>query len=72
MATLKFFGFLADMVKTKEMVISIQKSQKLRDLLPVKLPEERIIVLINMKGADFDSLLHNDDTVLILPFISGG
>jgi molybdopterin converting factor small subunit len=72
MATLKFLGFLEDMVKTKEMVISIQKSRKLRDLLPVKLPEERIIVLINMKGAGFDSIVHNDDTVLILPFISGG
>lgn len=72
MATLKFLGFLGDMVKTKEMEISIQKSRKLRDLLPVKLPEDRTIVLINQEGAGFDSLVHNDDMVLILPVISGG
>jgi molybdopterin converting factor small subunit len=72
MATLKFLGFLGDMAKTKEMEISIQKSRKLRDLLPVKLPEDRAIVLINQEGAGFDSLVHNDDTVLILPVISGG
>jgi molybdopterin converting factor small subunit len=72
MATLKFLGFLGDMAKTKEMEISIQKSRKLRDLLPVKLPEDRTIVLINQEGAGFDSLVHNDDMVLILPVISGG
>lgn len=72
MATLKFLGFLEDMLKIREMLISIQESQKLRDLLPVKLPENRTVVLINQEGAGFDSLVNNEDTVLILPAISGG
>jgi molybdopterin converting factor small subunit len=72
MATLIFLGFLADLAKTGELKVPIEKSQKLRDLLPVKLPEDRAIVLINQEGAGFDSPVHNGDTVLILPVISGG
>ena len=72
MAALKFVGFLADLTKIGELEVPIKKPQKLRDLLPVKLPEDRAIVLINQEGADFDSAVDNGDTVLILPVISGG
>lgn len=72
MAALKFLGFLADLAKTGELEVPIEKPQKLRDLLPVKLPEDRAIVIINQEGAGFDSSVHNGDTVLILPVISGG
>ena len=72
MATLKFLGFLADLAKTEEMEVPIEKSQKLRDLLPFKLPEDRAIVLINQERASFDNPVHNGDTVPILPVISGG
>lgn len=72
MVNLKFIGFLADLADKKEIDLSCDKLMKLRDLLPFTLPEDRIIVLVNQKGATLDCLINDNDQILILPIISGG
>ena len=72
MATLKFVGFIAELLKTNEMYVELENPVKLSSLLPETLQEDRTIVLINQDGASLDSFVTNEDKVLILPVISGG
>ncbi|MBT8330845.1 MAG: MoaD/ThiS family protein [Deltaproteobacteria bacterium] len=72
MAHIKFVGFLRDIIKKQQVEVYLKDPKKVRDLLPSVLPEDNIIVLINQKGATLDSIVENDDKVLILPVISGG
>ncbi len=72
MAELKFLGYLAEIIGKKRVKISLENPKKLRDILRVSLPEDRSIVLINQRVANFDSLIRNGDKVVIMPMISGG
>lgn len=72
MALIKFVGFLRDIIKKQQVEVYLKDPKKVRDLLHSVLPEKNIIVLINQKGATLDSIVKNDDNVLILPVISGG
>ena len=58
------------MVPVKEIVL--EEPRKLRDILGTEFSEERVIVLVNQKAGNFDSLIQNGDKVAILPVISGG
>jgi molybdopterin converting factor small subunit len=72
MAEFKFLGYLADIYGKKRVKITLDSARKLRDILGVEFPEDRAIVLINRTAGNFDSLISNDDKVVIMPMISGG
>jgi molybdopterin converting factor small subunit len=72
MAEFKFLGYLADIYGQKRVEITLDSARKLRDILGVEFPEDRIIVLINRTAGNFDSLISNGDKVVIMPMISGG
>ncbi len=72
MAELKFFGYLADIVGAREKEMSLDKPVALREILPSPFPKENIIVLINQKAASLDSLIKDDDSVVLMPILSGG
>ena len=72
MSELKFIGFLADIFGKKDTEITLDRPTKLRDGLGIPFPEERAIVLINQRQGDYDSLIENQDKVVIMPMISGG
>jgi len=72
MAKFRFIGYLAEIYGKKGAEIPLEKPGKLRDILGVAFPEDRSIVLINQRVGNFDSLVRNSDTVVIMPMISGG
>jgi len=72
MAEFRFLGYLAEVYGKKRVKIPLATQKKLRDILEVKFPEDRSIVLINQGVGNFDSLIRNGDTVVVMPMISGG
>ena len=72
MAELKFFGYLADIVGARAKEMSLEKPVALREILPSPFPEKNIIVLINQKAGSLDSLIRDEDSVVLMPVLSGG
>ncbi len=72
MADLKFFGHLADIAGTRTKEVLLEKPTALRGVLPSPFPETNIIILINDKAGTFDSTIKNEDTVVLMPILSGG
>ena len=72
MAELKFFGYLADIAGTRAKEMNLEKPVALREILPSSFPEKNIIILINQKAGDLDSLIRNEDRVTLMPVLSGG
>jgi len=72
MAELKFLGYLADKAGGRIQEVHPERPKRLRDLLPSSFPENDIIVLINQKVGNLDSLIQDEDAVVLMPMISGG
>jgi len=72
MAELQFLGYLADKAGKRSQEVLLEKPQRLRDLLPSPFPEQDIVILINQKVGNLDSLIQNEDRVVLMPMISGG
>jgi molybdopterin converting factor small subunit len=72
LAELKFFGYLADVVGARTKEMSLEKPIALREILPSPFPETNIIILINQKVGSLDSLIKNEDLVVLMPILSGG
>jgi molybdopterin converting factor small subunit len=54
------------------MEVILEKPIPLRDILPPAFPETNIIILINEKSGSLDSVIKNEDSVALMPFLSGG
>jgi molybdopterin converting factor small subunit len=72
LAELKFFGYLADIVGARAKEMRLEKPVALREILPSPFPEKNIIVLINQKAGSLDSLIKDEDSVVLMPILSGG
>jgi molybdopterin converting factor small subunit len=72
MAELKLLGSLAEIVGSRRMEVHLERPVKLREVLGKEIPENHAIILVNRKTASLDSLIHDEDRVLIMPIISGG
>ena len=72
MAELKFLGYLADKTGKRSQEVLLERPQRLRDLLSSPFPEQDIIILINQKVGNLDSVIQNEDRVVLMPMISGG
>ena len=72
MAELKFFGYLADIAGARAKEMSLEKPVALREILPSAFPEKNIIVLINQKTGSLDSLIKDEDSIVLMPILSGG
>ena len=72
MAELKFFGYLAEIVGARAKEMSLENPVALREILPSRFPETNIIILINQKVGNLDSLIKNEDSVVLMPILSGG
>ncbi|MHA2029654.1 MAG: hypothetical protein ACXAC2_13210 [Candidatus Kariarchaeaceae archaeon] len=52
---------------------NISKPTPIKELVNFELPDERIVVIINdRQGGTMDSLVSNDDYVLLSPLFGGG
>jgi molybdopterin converting factor small subunit len=72
MAELKFLGYLADKAGKRSQEVLLERPQRLRDLLPSPFPEQDIVILINQKVGSLDSMIQDEDRVVLMPMISGG
>lgn len=72
MAELKFFGYLADIVGARAKEVTLEKPLALKEILPSPFPETNIIILINQKVGNLDSMIRNEDSVVLMPILSGG
>jgi molybdopterin converting factor small subunit len=72
LAELKFLGYLSKVVGTREEKLVLDKPTPLRKVLPPSFPEKDIIVLIDNKVGDLDSLIRNENSVILMPILSGG
>ncbi len=72
MAVIKFFGYLSDFVGTRGKEVDLEKPIPLREMLPPSFPETNIIILINEKVGSLDSSIKNEDSVVLMPILSGG
>ena len=53
--------------------IEISRPTPRRDLIDLNLPDERIVVIINeTQGGTMDSIIQNDDYVMLSPLFGGG
>ena len=69
---IKFIGYIAEKMGTREMKVSLTQPVKLKDIVEVELSKDRAIVLINQNRGTLDSLIKNSDKVMIMPVVSGG
>ena len=72
MAEIKFLGYLAEVVGARTKNLVLDKPTPLRRILPSSFPEENVIILIDKKVGNFDSLIENANSIVIMPMLSGG
>ncbi len=72
MAELKFFGYLTDIAGARKKEMRLEKPVTLREILPPAFPEMNVLILINQNPGRLDSLVRDEDTVALMPILSGG
>ena len=72
MAEFKFLGYLAEVVGAQGKNLVLDKPTPLRKVLPSSFPEKNIIILIDEKVGNLDSLIENKNSIIIMPMLSGG
>jgi len=72
LAELKFLGYLAEVVGARTKNLVLDNPTPLRKILPSSFPEENVIILIDKKVGNFDSLIENENSIVIMPMLSGG
>ena len=72
MAEVKFLGYLAEVVGAQTKYLVLDKPTPLRKILPSSFPKENVIILIDKKVGNFDSLIENGNSIVIMPMVSGG
>jgi molybdopterin converting factor small subunit len=72
LAELKFLGYLAKIVGAREKTIVLEKPLPLREILPSSFPEKNIIILIDKRVGDLDSVIEDKNSVTLMPILSGG
>ena len=72
MAELKFLGYLAEIAGAREKILVLDKPMPLRRVLPPSFPEKNVIILIDKKVGNLDSVIENESSVILMPMLSGG
>ena len=72
MAELKFLGYLAEIAGAREKTLVLDKPMLLRKVLPSSFPEKNVIILIDKKVGNLDSVIENESSVILMPMLSGG
>jgi molybdopterin converting factor small subunit len=78
--SIEFFGMQRTVTKTDSIYMPISENMKITDVLEyvrihypsLPLDKGMVLVTVNQEMASLDTMLKANDTVLFLPFISGG
>ena len=69
---IKFLGWIASLAGKREMEVEIEAPVQLREILPFSLHERNIIIIVNSRPGSEESVVNNEDSVTLMPVISGG
>lgn len=72
MVEIKLFGYVADFMGMRTKCVNIDSPIPLKELLLSPFPETNIIILINEKAGNLDSIINDEDSIIISPIFSGG
>ena len=73
MVTIRIISYLKEIAGYEEKSFKIDISTQIRELVSFpNIPDNRLVVLVNEKGARMDSYVTDDDRVVILPMVGGG
>jgi molybdopterin converting factor small subunit len=72
LAELKFLGYLAEIAGAREKILVLDKPILLRKVLPSSFPEKNVIILIDKRVGNLDSVIENESSVILMPMLSGG
>jgi hypothetical protein len=72
LAELKFLGYLAETACLRTKKVALERPTPLREILPRAIPENNVIILIDEKVGNLDSVIENENSVTIMPILSGG
>jgi molybdopterin converting factor small subunit len=72
LAELKFLGYLAEIAGAREKILVLDKPMLLRKVLPSSFPEKNVIILIDKRVGNLDSVIENESSIIIMPMLSGG
>jgi hypothetical protein len=72
LAELKFLGYLTKIAGVRGKKVRLERPVPLRKMVPSSFPETDIIILIDQKVGNLDSLVENESSVVIMPILSGG
>ncbi|MHA2170323.1 MAG: MoaD/ThiS family protein [Candidatus Kariarchaeaceae archaeon] len=73
MVTIRIVSYLKEITGYEERTIKIDNSIQIRELVSFpNIPDNRLVVLVNEKGAKMDNFVKDDDRVVILPVVGGG
>jgi molybdopterin converting factor small subunit len=78
--SIEFFGMQRAVTKTESIYMPISENMKVTDALEyvrnqypnLPLDNGMVLITVNQEMASLDTMLKHNDTVLFLPFISGG
>lgn len=69
---IKFLGWIASLAGKREMDVTVETPVQLKEILPFSLRERNIIVVVNNKPGSEETVVHNNDQIMLMPVISGG
>ncbi len=73
MVKIRLISYLSSIAGYREKIVQVDGPTKVRELISFPtLPEDRIIILVNERGAKLDSLVKDDDEIKVLPVVGGG
>lgn len=72
MAEFRFLGYLSEIAGAQIRQIPLEKPTRLREILAPSFPEKNIIFLIDQKVGNLDSIIEDNNSVVIMPILSGG
>lgn len=72
MVEIKFLGYLSEIAGARKKEVFVESPMPLREILPPSFPEKNIIVLIDGKSGDLNTLVSPGQSVILMPILSGG
>ncbi len=74
MVKIRALGWIAEKLGFSEREIHLDKPVKIIDFLPLlnEISEEHLIILVNNEPADKNTIIKNEDKIVLMPVVSGG
>ncbi len=74
MVKIRALGRIAEKLGFREREIHLNKPVKIIDFLPLlnEISDEHLIILVNNEPADKNTIIKNEDKIVLMPVVSGG